>query len=46
MQEAAQIAFSTIKDTLPELKTVKEIRFVLFSEEDLKLHEKVMEEVL
>lgn len=46
MQKAAKIAFSTIKDLLPELKTVKEIRFVLYSEEDLRLHEKVMEEVL
>ncbi|MEX0724428.1 MAG: macro domain-containing protein [Gracilimonas sp.] len=45
MREAAEIAFSTIKDEIWSLNSVKEIRFVLFSEGDLKLHEEVMEKV-
>lgn len=46
MKEAAQVAFSTIKDFVPNLHPVKEIRFVLFGEEDLELHQSVMEKVL
>lgn len=45
-EEAAKVAFKTIKEILPELNTVKEIRFVLFSKEDLELHQKIMEEIL
>jgi O-acetyl-ADP-ribose deacetylase len=43
MSDAAEIAFQTIKTALPHLKTLKLIRFVLFSAEALALHEKVFE---
>ncbi|MEX0843631.1 MAG: macro domain-containing protein [Balneolaceae bacterium] len=46
MKEAAEIAFKTAKEELPHLSSVKEIRFVLFSEGDLKLHKDVMQKVL
>lgn len=46
MKEAAEIAFSTIKDEVPKLESVKQIRFVLFSDSDLKVHEEVMERIL
>lgn len=45
MKEAAEIAFTTIKDLIPDLHSVKEIRFVLFSQKDLELHQKVLSEV-
>ncbi|MBZ9778976.1 macro domain-containing protein [Psychroflexus sp. CAK8W] len=37
-KEAAKIAFETISNIIPELNTVKTIRFVLFDEDDLKIH--------
>lgn len=45
MKEAAEIAFSTIKEELSGLESVKEIRFVLYSAEDLKLHREVMNKI-
>lgn len=45
MKEAAKVAFSTIKDITPNLNSVKEIRFVLYSQSDLELHRQVMNEV-
>lgn len=45
MEEAAEIAFSTIRDEVPKLESVKEIRFVLFSEEDLRMHQEIMENI-
>ncbi|MFD2531929.1 macro domain-containing protein [Gracilimonas halophila] len=45
MEEAAEIAFSTIRDEVANLKSVKEIRFVLFNDGDLKVHQQIMEEV-
>jgi len=45
MKEAAKIAFATIRNEIPKLEFVKEIRFVLFSDEDLKVHQQIMEEV-
>jgi O-acetyl-ADP-ribose deacetylase (regulator of RNase III) len=45
MREAAKVAFRTIKNITPNLNSVKEIRFVLFSESDLELHRQVMNEV-
>ncbi|MDR9418731.1 macro domain-containing protein [Gracilimonas sp.] len=45
MREAAEIAFSTIKKELPDLYSVNEIRFVLFSADDLELHQEVMNEI-
>jgi O-acetyl-ADP-ribose deacetylase (regulator of RNase III) len=45
MKEATKIAFATIRNEIPKLEFVKEIRFVLFSDEDLKVHQQIMEEV-
>jgi O-acetyl-ADP-ribose deacetylase (regulator of RNase III) len=43
LQEAAEVALRTVKETIPSLKHVKKIRFVLHSDRDLKIHEKVLE---
>lgn len=45
MKEAAEIAFTIIEKSIPDLDSVKEIRFVLFSNRDLKVHQQTMEEV-
>ncbi len=45
MRDAARVAFETIKEKIPELKSVKLIRFVLWGEEALKTHEEVLNEV-
>ena len=37
-QEATDIALTTIRNTLPELKTVKQIRFVLYNARDLDIY--------
>ncbi len=44
-EEATQVAFSTIQAAIPELQSVKLIRFVLYSEGDLAVHKRVMETV-
>ncbi len=46
MEEAARVAFETIKEEAPRLQSVRLVRFVLFAQEDYELHERVMEEVL
>jgi len=43
VQEAAEVALKTVKETIPSLRHVKKIRFVLHSDRDLKIHEKVLE---
>lgn len=45
MREAATIAFNTIKEMAPELDLVKTIRFVLFDEDDLALHQQIMKKI-
>jgi O-acetyl-ADP-ribose deacetylase (regulator of RNase III) len=45
MEEAAEIAFRTIHEKLPELRSVKKIRFVLFSDKDLEVHEKALSRI-
>lgn len=45
MDDAAKVAFETIRDEIEQLKSVEEIRFVLFGDEDLRVHQKVMEEI-
>jgi O-acetyl-ADP-ribose deacetylase (regulator of RNase III) len=45
MKDAAGIAFTIIEKSIPDLDSVKEIRFVLFSNRDLKVHQQTMEEV-
>ena len=45
MEAAAEVAFRTIKEITPGLKSVKLIRFVLYSSEALAVHDKVMNQV-
>jgi len=40
VEEAAEIAFSTIMEIVPKLRHIKRIRFVLYSDSDLHIHEK------
>ena len=41
-EQAAQIAISTIKQTAPKLKQIKEIIFVCFSQEDKAIYDKLL----
>ncbi len=43
---AARVAFLTLLDVADHLRWVKHIRFVLFTEDDLALHEQVLEALL
>lgn len=45
IKDAAEIAFTTIQKIIPDLNSVKEIRFVLFSDRDLKVHQQIMEKI-
>ncbi len=45
MEAAARVAFTAIFELLPQLHHVKLIRFVLFTEEYRRIHEKVLKEV-
>ena len=46
VEEAAEIMFRTIKETIPALKFIRQIRIVLFNESDLKLHQNTMNRIL
>ncbi len=46
VKEAAEVAFKTVLEIIPKLKYVKRIRFVLWSDDDLKIHEKVLSEII
>lgn len=45
MEEAARVAFKTILDMVPTLKSVNIIRFVLWDRKALEVHERVLEEI-
>ncbi len=45
MKDAARVAFKTVQEKVNELEYVSLIRFVLWSEGDIVVHEDVMEEV-
>ncbi len=45
MKDAAQVAFSTIKEKIDELESVKLIRFVLWGDDAMAVHEQMLEEV-
>ncbi|MFP8490303.1 macro domain-containing protein [Gracilimonas sp. Q87] len=45
VKEAAGVAFTTIKDLLPKLESVKNIRFVLYSNDALDVHQQVMNKI-
>jgi O-acetyl-ADP-ribose deacetylase (regulator of RNase III) len=40
VEEAAEVAFRTIVENITKLQHVKRIRFVLYSDSDLDIHEK------
>ncbi len=44
MEQAARIAFKTILSELPNLSSLKLIRFVLFNARDLQLHESILKQ--
>jgi len=43
LQQAAEVAFKVVIDMAPTLKAVKHIRFVLYSNGELAVHEQVLE---
>lgn len=45
MEEAAEIAFSTVKELIPQLNTITLIRFVLYSASQLSRHESVFDTI-
>lgn len=45
IESAAEVAFRTIKEQLPSLRTVKRIRCVLFADKDLEIHEKALDRI-
>ncbi|PKP59890.1 RNase III inhibitor [Candidatus Atribacteria bacterium HGW-Atribacteria-1] len=40
VEEAAEVALRTIIEVIPKLRHIKKIRFVLYSDSDLEIHEK------
>lgn len=46
IEPAAEIAFETILEVVPRLRTVKRIRFVLHDQAALRVHEEVLDRVL
>lgn len=42
IEEATQVVFKTIMEVLPKLQYVKRIRFVLYSNRDLQVYEKIL----
>jgi O-acetyl-ADP-ribose deacetylase (regulator of RNase III) len=45
LHEAAEVALRTVMEKAGELRTVKTIRFVLFGQEDCRIHQEVLEEL-
>jgi len=45
MEDAATVAFQTIKNNITDLKTVKKIRFILYGERAMDVHSKVFENI-
>ena len=46
VEEAAEVALRTVVEEAHKLEHVRHIRFVLFGEKDLEVHEKVLDEIL
>jgi O-acetyl-ADP-ribose deacetylase (regulator of RNase III) len=46
VEEAAEVALATVVEEAQKLEHVRLIRFVLFGEKDLEVHEKVLDEIL
>jgi len=45
IEEATEVVFKTIMEIIPNLKYVKKIRFVLYSDTDLKIYEKKLSSI-
>jgi len=45
VEEAARVALGTVVDEAKRLEKVRMIRFVLFGEEDLEVHERILSEI-
>lgn len=43
--DAAEVAIKTIRNIIPQLQSIKLIRFVLWGEDAMKIHEQVMGEM-
>lgn len=43
LREAAEVALGTVLASAPGLRSVRHVRFVLFGEEDLRVHQEVLE---
>ena len=46
LAEATEIALRTIVGAAPDLSSVRHIRFVLFSDDDLRAHESALDEII
>lgn len=46
MEAAAEVAFKTIKELIPNLKSVKLIRFVLYGSDALEIHRRILEKII
>lgn len=45
MRNAAYVAFTTIRETTPQLRSVALVRFVLFSRSDLDIHREILDSI-
>jgi O-acetyl-ADP-ribose deacetylase (regulator of RNase III) len=45
MEEAARVALKTVLEEMPDLESVRRIRFVLYDQEALETHRRVLEEM-
>lgn len=46
VEEAAEVAMRTVVETVPELRAVRTVRFVLYSLRDLRIHEGALARIL
>lgn len=46
VKEAAKIAFTTMKEVVPGLQSVKKIRFVLYNDSHLEVHQQALDEMM
>jgi len=46
IEDAADLAFRTVIKMIPKLKYIKRIRFVLYSDRDLNIHEKALSRII
>lgn len=46
VEDASNVAFQTIVEMIPKLKSLKRIRFMLYSARDLEIHEKTLSRII